>query len=59
MSSDKWNRTPERIRAKASWKQAVRLHGVRLAAAGAPVPSDFAEAAHPPLAFEPTASSLL
>ena len=39
MSSDDWNRTTGCIRAKASWKQAVWLHGVRLAAAGAPVHS--------------------
>jgi len=43
MSPDEWNRTPGRIWAKASQKRAVRLHEVRLAAAGAPVPSGFAE----------------
>lgn len=45
MSPDEWNRMIGRIRAKALWRHTVRLHGVRLVAAGAPVQSSFAEAA--------------
>ncbi len=43
MSPDEWNHTTGRIWAKASQKHTVRLHGVRLTAAGAPVPSGSAE----------------